>query len=81
MGVPWPSAEGEGTWQQYANVPIENLVYPAVLCSSLAAPPCASALIFLVSLPWPSAEGEGTWPQYVNVPLGNLVCPAALCSP
>ena len=34
VGVPWPSAEGEGTWQQYINVSIENLVCPAVLCSS-----------------------------------------------
>ena len=26
VAVPWPSAEGEGTWQQYVAVPIENLV-------------------------------------------------------
>lgn len=26
VGVPWPSAEGEGTWQQYVAVPLENLV-------------------------------------------------------
>ena len=29
VGVPWPSAEGEGTWQQYVNVPLEHLVRPA----------------------------------------------------
>ena len=26
VAVPWPSAEGEGTWQQYVAVPVENLV-------------------------------------------------------
>lgn len=26
VGVPWPSAEGEGTWQQYVAAPLENLV-------------------------------------------------------
>ena len=29
VGVPWPSAEGEGTWQQYVNVPLEHLVRSA----------------------------------------------------
>ena len=29
VAVPWPSAEGEGTWQQYVNVPLEHLVGPA----------------------------------------------------
>ncbi|CAL8460825.1 g356 [Coccomyxa elongata] len=26
VGVPWPSAEGEGTWQQYVAAPLENLI-------------------------------------------------------
>jgi len=26
VGVPWPSAEGEGTWQQDVNVPLEHLI-------------------------------------------------------
>ncbi|EIE25506.1 NAD(P)-binding protein [Coccomyxa subellipsoidea C-169] len=26
VAVPWPSTEGEGTWQQYVAVPLENLV-------------------------------------------------------
>ena len=34
VGVPWPAAEGEGTYQQYVTVPLEHLVR---LCSS---PPC-----------------------------------------
>ncbi|BDA41741.1 Enoyl-[acyl-carrier-protein] reductase, mitochondrialial [Coccomyxa sp. Obi] len=26
VGVPWPSAEGEGTWQQFVAAPLENLI-------------------------------------------------------
>jgi NADPH:quinone reductase-like Zn-dependent oxidoreductase len=26
VAVPWPSAEGEGTWQEYVSVPVKNLV-------------------------------------------------------
>lgn len=26
VGVPWPAAEGEGTYQQYVAVPLEHLV-------------------------------------------------------
>ena len=38
VGVPWPSAEGEGTWQQYVNVPFEHLVRPAA-ASACSGPP------------------------------------------
>ena len=38
VGVPWPSAEGEGTWQQYVNVPLEHLVRPTA-ASAWSGPP------------------------------------------
>ena len=43
VGVPWPSAEGEGTWQQYVNVPLEHLVRPAA-ASACSGPPHGSQI-------------------------------------
>ena len=37
VAVPWPSTEGEGTWQQYVAVPLENLVsWPAYLSATVS---------------------------------------------
>ena len=59
VGVPWPSAEGEGTWQQYVNVPLENLVCHSFCLVKTAT--CTAA----IALPSSCANFGGPFQQCV----------------